>query len=324
MEGLANCSVEAFLPTKDRAAFLDDRMHDELASSLTHLSSALSEIDIVLSKDLFLFSKELENKRKVRSIVFRQYYQLVLLIFSQNFDAARLKLCAMRSTAPRQASSLITYFGHPSSDEICYDLISEGMRIAPLESAAARQFTSIIHAGFELMQDTLPDLYDEITQIIHEIILVHEPNSEEQEFHGASHYQFWGLLLLNPKHHKSPLEVVEVLAHEAAHSLLFGLTIHEPLVLNPDTDLFPSPLRADLRPMDGIFHATYVSARMCWAMETIAASGKLSEIDGQKALDAAKIDRKNYLEGLAVILDHAELSESGERILASARQWMER
>jgi len=74
--------------------------------------------------------------------------------------------------------------------------------------------------------------------------------------------------------------------------------------------------------MDGIYHATYVSARMCWAMEAIASSDKLSADERLQALNLAKIDRENYEAGLDVILKHADLTDSGTRILSRAREWM--
>jgi HEXXH motif-containing protein len=52
------------------------------------------------------------------------------------------------------------------------------------------------------------------------------------------------------------------LTHEAAHSLLLGYTLGAPLVESDPAERFSSPLREDLRPMDGIVHATYVLARM--------------------------------------------------------------
>lgn len=70
---------------------------------------------------------------------------------------------------------------------------------------------------------------------------------------------------------------METLAHEGSHSFLFGLTMEEPLVRNPDDELFPSPLRQDRRPMDGIYHATYVSARMYYALDQAKRSGLLDE-----------------------------------------------
>lgn len=67
-----------------------------------------------------------------------------------------------------------------------------------------------------------------------------------------------------------------MLAHEAGHCLLFGLTIDEPLVLNDDNEMFLSPLRPDPWPMDGICHATLQSVRMAWAMEALGDSGLLT------------------------------------------------
>lgn len=196
------------------------------------------------------------------------------------------------------------------------------MRIAPISEQAAQDFTDLLTRGFELMQRVLPDLHHEISGIVREVLLARAPQGDKMEFDGASHYQFWGLLMLNPKHHKTPLEVVEVLAHEASHSLLFGLTIEEPLVLNPDDELFQSPLRIDLRPMDGIYHATFVSARMCWAMEKMAMSDLLNETDKANAREAAQKDRENFGKGISVVDAHGRLSDTGARILDDTRRWM--
>lgn len=172
------------------------------------------------------------------------------------------------------------------------------------------------------MQRALPELHAEFGAIVHEVLLAQLDPGECLQFDGASHDQFWGLLVLNPMQHHTPLEVVEVLTHESSHSLLFGLTVDEPLVLNSETDLYPSPLRPDPRPMDGTYHATYVSARMCWAMEELAASGLISALDRARAREAARTDRENFCSGLAVVDAHGRLSASGARILDSARAWM--
>jgi len=322
MTGLLPFSEEAFLPCGIRAKFIDERIHRELAASLDHIAGAVEALDISMASDLCALSLKIQSGVKVPPLVFRQYYQLVTRLLRQDYTSARLLLDRMKDSETRSRDLQVTHFGDPTADQICLDLVQEGMRIAPISGDVAASFEKLLGDGFVLMKETLPALYAEILAIVHEIILLGEPEGDRNEFHGASHYQFWGLLLLNPRHHRTPLEVIEVLAHEASHSLLFGLTIAEPLVLNPDSELFPSPLREDKRPMDGIYHATYVSARMCWAMETIAACGKLSTDECAKALNSARLDRDNYQAGLEVVLNHADLSESGKRILGSAREWM--
>lgn len=193
---------------------------------------------------------------------------------------------------------------------------------APVDPARAAAFRPLLTDGLALLEAGFPDLAGEIRAIVCEILLAEAPPGAAMEFDGASHYQFWGLLLLNPKHHRTPLAVAEVLAHEAGHSLLFGLTVDEPLVLNSDDELYPSPLRMDPRPMDGIYHATFVSARMALAMETLAASGVLSGADRAAALDAARSDRANFAAGDGVVRAHGRLSATGTAILDGARAWI--
>ena len=52
------------------------------------------------------------------------------------------------------------------------------------------------------------------------------------------------------------------IAHEATHNLLFGLCADGPLADNDDGERHASPLRPDARPIDGVLHATCVSARV--------------------------------------------------------------
>jgi HEXXH motif-containing protein len=199
---------------------------------------------------------------------------------------------------------------------------SEFDHYAPIPPATGKTFCTLLDEGFGLLSAGASDLHAEIDTILSEILLAQAPDGAVMEFDGASHYQFWGLLILNPKHHRTPLAVAEVLAHEAGHSLLFGLTIDEPLVLNADDELFPSPLRLDPRPMDGIYHATFVSARMTYAMERLADSGVLSPADRDQARREAAKDRANFAAGHAVVQAHGRLSETGQKIMMNAATWM--
>ncbi len=194
--------------------------------------------------------------------------------------------------------------------------------LASVDEELGDQFTELIEQGLELMRSTIPALHGEVTTLVREVLLAQSPEASEAQFDGASHYQFWGLLMLNPTRHRDLIEVVEVLAHESAHSLLFGLTVEEPLVFNPDDELFRSPLRVDPRPMDGIYHATYVSARMAWAMERLADSDALTPEQREKAAAAVTKDRENFAAGDNVVRQYGRLSETGAEIMANARDYI--
>ena len=169
-----------------------------------------------------------------------------------------------------------------------------------------------------MLDSSVPQLAAEIRALIREIVLAVAPDGSKMQFDGLSSYQLWGLLVLNPRFHETPVAVAEVLAHETAHSLLFGFSFDETLVLNPDSDLFPSPLRLDPRPMDGIYHATYVSARMCWAMQRIAAdTGFDGEVRAAARVAAAE-DIKNFAAGHSVVAEHGDLTETGRELMDRA------
>ena len=114
----------------------------------------------------------------------------------------------------------------------------------------------------------------------------------------------------------------QALAHESGHNLLFGFSASGPLVENADDELFASPLRKDPRPMDGVFHATYVVARMHQTLSRLLASGVLTE----EQIDFAKADlaqhKKNFEAGDAVVREGARLTAIGREAIEAARAYM--
>ena len=78
--------------------------------------------------------------------------------------------------------------------------------------------------------------------------------------------------------------MIDCLTHESAHAHLFSLSLGDSFVTNPDDELHLSPLRRDPRPLDGLFHATYVSARIALrSIVTRIESGALSENEESEA-----------------------------------------
>ena len=314
-----------FAPDPARAATLDARMHRELGASLVHIAEALAEALPSESARLNELAVRLDAGLRVPALAFATYYEIARTLLAD--DPAPLpRLVEKLVCLPeRTASQTVRAAGSPDATALVEALREPGagaFGLAPVPPDTVASFTALLRDGLALMAETLPELHGEVTAIVHEVLLAHAPPGQKTEFDGASHYQFWGLLMLNPKHHTSPLAVVEVLAHEAAHSLLFGLTIDEPLVFNPDSELYASPLRLDPRPMDGIYHATFVSARMAWAMGRLADDRRLTEAERAAAAEAAASDRANFAKGISVVDEHARLSETGAAIMAAARDAM--
>jgi HEXXH motif-containing protein len=313
----------AFLPDPLRGAACDGAMCGGLRDSLAYLAEVTAdeapEVGAVLAR-----LSDAPAVMSPRPEAFARYYRMTRALLENRPDAA-LDEARRLAALPARGGNRLLVAGTPGAAEVVALLADGGdalMDLAPVPADDAAAFSRLLDEGRALMARELPDLLGEISAIVNTILLGHGQPGAAMEFDGASHYQFWGLLVLNPRHHRTPLAVAEVLAHEAGHSLLFGLTVEEPLVLNTDEELFSSPLRRDPRPMDGIFHATFVSARMALAMERLAASPRLSAADRAAAAAAAEADRRNFAAGDAVLREHGRLTATGQAVIEAARVWV--
>jgi HEXXH motif-containing protein len=143
-------------------------------------------------------------------------------------------------------------------------------------------------------------------------------------FDGASAFTLWGMVVLNAASHVTTLDAVQALAHESAHMLLFGLAADGPLVENDGGERFGSPLRQDPRPIDGIYHATFVTARMYQAVARLLGAGALSTAERLEAEAALETHAKHFDRGAETLERHARLTRVGAAALAGARSYMER
>ena len=301
-------------------------MQLELASSLNYIVDACAgesqDIGWALDRPRALLS----GKEPLPPRAFGLYFELASALFDSNEPSARWAATQLSAIQPRPPGLLMRRWGSTESADVeavlALRMGNDVQQFTAVSEATAQRFAARVNDGLALLREGAPELHGETTGLLSEILFAQAPAGAVMEFDGASHYQFWGLLLLNPSHHPTPLAVAEVLAHEAGHSLLFGLTIDEPLVLNDDDELFASPLRSDLRPMDGIYHATFVSARMAWAMESLAGSGLLSPADQKHARDEAAKDRANFSAGWETIAQHGRLSATGAQIMENAYRWV--
>ncbi|WP_373354007.1 aKG-HExxH-type peptide beta-hydroxylase [Pseudoroseicyclus sp. CXY001] len=317
----------AFAPSGARGHRLDRIVHDDLAASLDHVSAAIDAGPPgweAVAEALSPARARLTEGARLAPVAFGLYYQLVSAIYGGRPEEA-LEAAEALSAAP---GAPLGYTIDRRGADPLFDRVldarmgEEAETFAPIDPAAEAPFAALLSEGMDLMARTVPDLHDELGGILSQIVLAQSPPDSKIEFDGASHFQFWGMVLLNPKHHPTPLAVVEVLAHETGHALLFGLTRDEPLVLNPDDELFSSPLRRDPRPMDGIYHATFVSARMAWTMERLAESDLISADERDRVRKAAAQDRENFVKGLGTVREHGRLTATGQRILAGAEAAM--
>jgi hypothetical protein len=75
--------------------------------------------------------------------------------------------------------------------------------------------------------------------------------------------------------------------------------------------------------MDGIVHATFVTARMHRSLVQLRASGALSDDESEQADRLLADHVKNFAMGWEIVDRDARLSERGRNIMADARRHMQ-
>lgn len=304
-------------------------MHVGLADSLRQICAA-SDGKVAFDRTAIdRLIGEIELGRRMSPSAFAIYYELVPALMEGRLENARELFAELARQRPIDRSFRIMALGEPemAEKEARYlrfmngDLAFRYVFLPPTtEDLAAfkRQFASVL----ELLEQAAPELLAELRTLISELVLVVGPKDAEVHFDGGSSYQLWGALFLNAVRHKTRIDVIDSLAHESAHSRLFGLCTEEAPVRNDDDELHPSPLRREKRPMDGVYHATFVSARMHWAMARLIESGLLTEEEQRLAVQARDADRRNFENGYNTVAAHGQLTRTGQFVLDATRAYM--
>ena len=323
----------SFSPNLHQSTSLDHQFRLSLADSLIYLSKQSSPVLAFDFTKLEPLINAIQSGHRFPGTTFFTYAEIVMALYNNEQNKAidgfnkiisELPLigveCDPCRILPSDASP------HLENQEIYARAMNTDPHLhffmGPPSHTLAHQFSHRIVSGFQLMQLAVPDLAEEFKVLVNDIVMVVGDAKSDYQFDGGSSYFLWGTLFLNATSHQTDIAMVEVLAHESAHMLLYACAIDEPLVLNPDEDLFPSPLRVDLRPMDGIYHATFVSARMHWAMQSLIDSRFLNADDLITAKKARDEDLKNFWAGYKVVSEHGDLTHTGEKIIQTAVDYM--
>jgi HEXXH motif-containing protein len=304
-------------------------MRRRLATSLRHVATQCAPH---LPVDRAALEARLARVERstVPPALFGAYYEAVFAIDAGELDAAQSLIGDIIAGPDAESALRIVALGDPAADPVAARIQrlvdtdpAAPLRLAPPDPQTARTFHDRVASALRLLDAGCPALAAEIRALVREIVLAApaEPQATLQ-FDGASSFMLWGAVVLNARMPGSVIEMAQTLAHESAHNLLFGLCAEGSLVENADDERFASPLRVDPRPMDGIVHATFVTARMHYALHALAGSGSLDATDGAYASDTLPGLARAFDAGIATIEAHGRLTPLGTAVLDGARRYM--
>jgi HEXXH motif-containing protein len=258
--------------------------------------------------------------------VFGAYYDLVLALEADDIDAARDHASELFEHSPQTATSITRIDDRADREEERYRrLFLSDLHVELPDDALMADCRRRFDEAFALLEAGFPEMSAEIRELLREIVVAAGPEDPKAlTFDGASCYMLWGAILLNARGQKTVLDTAQALAHESGHNLLFGFSASGPLVENADDELFSSPLRKDPRPMDGVFHATYVVARMHQTLSRLIEAGVLNSEQTAAARTDLAAHTRNFEIGDAVVREGGRLTAVGRETIEAAREYMAR
>lgn len=321
----------SFVPDPAAAAALSDEIARRLVGSLRYVFGDFGEWLGCDGDHAESWIEAIEHDLRADPLIHTFFHALVARIEGGDRDGARA-LAARLLTRGRAGEGLAILPLDPGEADPrpaplirpFADLEEENrLDLIPPDPATVPAATVLIEEGLALVGRNDPALDGEFRAMVSEIWLVGQAPGHRFTTAAVSCFQTWGGLIVNPAVHHVPLDVVELVAHEATHLLLFAIALDEPLLTNAPEERFHSPLREAPRSMDGVFHATIVAARIIRAMLSQAeAEGRQSRL-GQDALDRAARCVQLFEEGVEIIESGARLTPLGRRVLDDSRAFVD-
>lgn len=331
--------MNAFFPSRQNGITARRRIKDRLAESIGHvLEQCRGKVPFDEASGAGLLDV-LKSDRAVRPEIFSGYFHAVRAIMEpedEPWEARQTRIEAALNAllaGPFVAESGVSvrplssaYFDSEAERELRDNFVSESLldeQIVTVDDATASDLSQTVENALTLIREHAPETFSEFEHCVSEIVPANGRNSADgMEFGGCSSLERWGSILINSSAQRTTVVLCESIIHEGAHNVLFGTSPVEFHIRNGPDELRKSPLRVDPRPLDGIYHATFVLARMCYGMREFAASPTLDPALRAEARKRADEALKLFWDGYAVLDEHADYTDDGRAIMTAAHEYM--
>lgn len=317
-----------FEPVSERVAAVDRAIRQSLADSCAAVLDEADRAGVPIVGDREAWRVRLLAGPAPARLwaLYHALVQAVLILDGPAVaSAAAALLAALPAPPPVPGRVLALGPDALGTDTVLYRSVIDSDPARPLDlqppgADEVARLTDLTREARALMRAASPALADECDRLGHEIVLA---TNARDSFGGAATVFLWGAVMLNPGRIPDRVTLVESLAHECAHALLFGLTLGADLTTNGPGARYASPLRPDPRPIEGIAHATYVLARMIHALDCLLAGAPLTPDERRCASEKLARNRRDYAAGLSVVEAHARFTREGAAIFSACRAAME-
>jgi hypothetical protein len=239
------------LPKKDFSSILTFYYHHTVRAinDGEYIPKLLSDLDLVLA-----FVKEKDNNSS----------------------------CVVYEAMPDTIShAILKTMGHSITN---YDISLRGL--PKTEEIQAKQR---LEQGMEYLWNSCPKMLGNIQKLVHQIFFVGSDCPQKHCAFSLTSAVTQGMVFINGEYNPSWVFLLDKYVHEAAHTYLFLINQEELLVLNDPKELYPSPLRQDTRPMEGVYHALFVLMSLLHVFSRIMENQELMQSDSKEIIKLMKM-----------------------------------
>lgn len=199
--------------------------------------------------------------------------------------------------------------------EISSQEIIEEIKFFQLSLEEFKEVKKFIKRGLHKLEKISLDFYKEFQELIGEIIILNAQGVKQ-----GSSSDLMGVIYKSYQHKWEKLtDILEFIIHEQSHLYVHLLNKDDSLVLNP-SDKYESPLRKEKRPLMGIYHATFVLARVHYVLTKALSLKEIPEDEIDYCRELLDYYKKRYFVGYDVLKEHAQMTPLGAGLIESSRK----
>jgi len=320
-----------FIPSAENGLRARGAIYARLNESLRHIFEQCSghvEFDYARASALV---RRFETGEQLPPSLFGCYFALVRAIQDGSLQQVRESLDKILfhadcTTIPFRIRPFNrSGFSSEEEAEFRTQFVSDSLldeQLAHLDEEVEGDTLNQLKRAIDILQQHAPKTFSEIYVLLLELVAAQGHPVNDVIFDGCSSLERWGSILINTNIPRTDLELSEAIVHEAAHNVLFAMSPVDFHVQNDPQKRYKSPLRLDPRPMNGIYHATFVLSRMCFAMREVATSPTADPALQKEAQKLADASRDLFYDGYRVLNDHAHYTDEGRTIMQDTAGYM--
>jgi hypothetical protein len=283
------------------------------------LQKLLNSASVALSynmQDIFINLEKINCKSKLKPEMFYFYHKLYVLMANNNAQGVLTLLNNTQLSIFSNSQESIS-MGSINKSGYQHDALkkveSPENPMLEVNSEKIVYLKKVVKESLSLIKNASADFSSEMDSFVSNVSFFSFKKSSIGIV-GMSDVSIFGDIIIraNDTSMDDRAYFIEHLVHETSHQYLHALMEFDPLILNDKEERYPAPIRTDLRPMFGVFHATFVLSRMVYITHLI-----YNQTGEQCFLDNLNTFKSQFNKGIQVVRNHAVLTDNGKLVVNS-------